>query len=154
MVDRRTELAVTYDPVHDELFAARRGAGTHRNGQRVRVSNRSDPRTAVIGASFTFKMSIPGYLKLMEGVLSAGSDHRRLGSTALMMCHVADGRLDGCATLYCNSWDIIGGLLLVQEAGGIASDFLDGAEITEPNQGFAATPGLADHVARLMASAT
>jgi myo-inositol-1(or 4)-monophosphatase len=153
VVDRRTELAVTYDPVHDELFAARRGGGTHRNGQRVHVSGRSDPKHAVLGASFTFKMSIPGYLALMEGILGAGSDHRRLGSTALMMCHVADGRLDGCATLYCNSWDIIGGLLLVQEAGGVASDFLDGAELTDPNQAFAATSGLADHVAGLMALA-
>ena len=59
-----------------------------------------------------------------------------------MMCHVADGRLDGCATLHCNSWDVIGGLLLVREAGGTASDFLDGATLTEPNRAFGCTPGL------------
>ena len=40
-----------------------------------------------------------------------------------MMCHTADGRLDGCATLYCNSWDVIGGLLLVHEAGGFVKRF-------------------------------
>ena len=56
--------------------------------------------------------------------LRAGSDHRQMGSTALMRCHLADGRPDGCLTGYCNSWDVIGGLLLVQEAGGMASDFI------------------------------
>ena len=65
-----------------------------------------------------------------------------MGSTALMMCHVADGRLDGCATMYCNSWDVIGGLLLVEEAGGTASSFTDGATLTEPNKAFGCAPGL------------
>ena len=45
VVRGRTELAVTYDPVHDELFAARRGQGASRNGRPIRVSgpHRSRP---------------------------------------------------------------------------------------------------------------
>ena len=70
-----------------------------------------------------------------------------MGSTALMMAHVADGRLDGCATMYCNSWDVIGGLLLVEEAGGVASDFTDGASLTEPNKAFGCAPGLGELIA-------
>jgi myo-inositol-1(or 4)-monophosphatase len=144
-----TEIGVTYDPNHDELFAAARGRGTTRNGSKVRVSGCSDMRRAIIGSTFTFKMNIQDYTNLIRGILDAGADHRRLGSTALMMCHVADGRLDGCATLYCSSWDIIGGLLLVQEAGGVASDFLDGAALADPNRAFACTPALADTIAKL-----
>ena len=83
-----------------------------------------------------------GYVGLIERILRAGSDHRRMGSTALMMCHVADGRLDGCATGYCNSWDVIGGLLLVQEAGGVASDFIAENGLLEPGSALAGTPGL------------
>ena len=129
LVDGRAEVAVTYDPVHDELFWARRGTGAYRDERAIRASDRADPKQAVIGSTFTFKMAIEDYVRLVEGILRAGADHRRMGSTALMMCHVADGRLDGCATLYCNSWDVIGGLLLVQEAGGAASDFLAGASL-------------------------
>ena len=73
-----------------------------------------------------------------------------MGSTALMMSHVADGRLDGCATMYCNSWDVIGGLLLVQEAGGAASDFIDGASLTEANNAFGCGPGLTATIAALV----
>ena len=123
--------------------------GAFRNGKPIHVSATDDPKRAVIGATFSFKMSVDAYGDLLTAILNAGSDHRRLGSTALMMAHVADGRLDACATLMCNSWDVIGGLMLVEEAGGIASDFQNGAALDEVNRCFGATPGLAEHVRSL-----
>lgn len=149
MVDRELMMGLTYDPVHDELYTARRGAGAFRNGQPISVSGIDDPEKAVIGATFSFKMSIDDYGELLNAILRGGSDHRRLGSTALMMAHVADGRLDACATLKCNSWDVIGGLMLVHEAGGVASDFQDGAALDETNRCYGAAPGLAEHVRNL-----
>jgi fructose-1,6-bisphosphatase/inositol monophosphatase family enzyme len=44
------------------------------------------------------------------------------------------------------SADVIGGLMLVEEAGGVASDFQDGAALDEQNHCYGATPGLAQHV--------
>jgi myo-inositol-1(or 4)-monophosphatase len=146
LVDGKTTIGVTYDPVHDDLFWARRGAGAYRNERPMRVTDCEDPKEAVIGSTFTFKMKIDDYSTLLDKVLKANADHRRMGSTALMMCHVADGRLDGCATMYCNSWDVIGGLLLVEEAGGVASEFTDGATLTEPNKAFGCAPGLGELV--------
>lgn len=142
VTDDRLQIGVTYDPVHDELFWARRGGGAFRNQTPIQVSGCADPKQAVIGSTFTFKMSKDTYVSLVRGFLDAGSDHRRMGSTALMMCHVADGRLDGCATGYCNSWDVIGGLLLVEEAGGIASDFIADNGLLEAGSALACAPGL------------
>jgi myo-inositol-1(or 4)-monophosphatase len=142
VVGGRTELAVTFDPVHDELFVARRGQGASRNGRKIVVSGRTDPGRCAIGTAFTFRASTEGYLRLIDEVLRAGLDHRRLGSSALMLCHAADGRLDGVAMIYCHAWDVIGGLLLVEEAGGSASDFLTDAGLTVPGPAFAGTPAL------------
>jgi myo-inositol-1(or 4)-monophosphatase len=142
VVEDRVEIGVTYDPVHDDLFWARRGAGAHRNQTPIRVTGCRDPKQAVIGSTFTFKMKIGTYSSLIEEILHAGADHRRMGSTALMMCHVADGRLDGCVTGYCNSWDVIGGLLLVEEAGGAASDFIAENGLLQAGSALAGTPGL------------
>jgi myo-inositol-1(or 4)-monophosphatase len=142
VVRGRTELAITYDPVHDELFAARRGRGASRNGQPIQVSGRGDPGRSAIGTAYTFKASMEAYLRLMEELLRAGLDHRRLGSSALMLCHTADGRLDGVAMIYCHAWDVLGGLLLVEEAGGVASNFLSDAGLTVPGPTFAGTPAL------------
>lgn len=141
VVEGRTEIGVTYDPVHDELFAARRGRGAARDGRPIRVSGRA-PDASAIGVAYTFKLDRERYLRLTDGLLRRGLDHRRLGSTALMLCHVADGRLDGMAALYCSFWDAVAGLLLVREAGGVSSEFLDGAGPTEPNRIFACTPAL------------
>ena len=144
LVDGKTTIGVTYDPVHDDLYWARRGAGAYRNERPMRVKECDDPKEAVLGLSFTFKMKIDDYVEMLKKILEAGADHRRMGSSALMMCHVADGRLDGCATMYCNSWDVIGGLLLVEEAGGVASEFTDGASLTEPNKAFGCAAGLGE----------
>ena len=57
--------------------------------------NSAHPEYQAIRDSPTLKQR---YLALLEGILRAGSDHRRMGSTALMMCHVADGRLDSLVT--------------------------------------------------------
>jgi myo-inositol-1(or 4)-monophosphatase len=145
---RSTEIGVTYDPVRNELFAARRGHGAFRDGQPIRVTGASDPRQAVLGHTFSFKIEITSYVRTLAALLETGCDHRRLGSTALMMCHVADGRLDGCVSLLCHSWDVIGGLLLVREAGGVASDYLEHASLLEPASVLGCTPALKQVIER------
>lgn len=145
--DREVLLGLTYDPVHDELYVAAKGGGAFRNGEPIRVSGTTDPATAVLGQTFSFRMEIGRYVDTVRNILEAGADHRRLGSTALMMCHVADGRLDGCVTLRCSSWDVIAGLRLVEEAGGEASDWFEGAgSLTVAGWAFGCTPGLAGTV--------
>ena len=52
---------------------------------------------------------------------------RNLGSAALALCSVADGRLDGfvdCTTDAHAVWDYLGGLLVCSEAGGVVVDIL------------------------------
>ena len=49
----RTLLGVTYDPVHDELWTARRGQGAFRNGQRIAVTPTASPDQAVQSSSWT-----------------------------------------------------------------------------------------------------
>lgn len=140
--DRQVLIGITYDPVHDDLYVAVKGRGATRNGEPIQVSGCTDPQASVIGQTFSFKMEIGPYVRMLEALLRLGADHRRLGSTALMMAHVADGRLDGCATLRCSSWDAMSGLILVQEAGGYASNWFEHATLLEPASVFACTPAL------------
>ncbi|MCB1885464.1 MAG: inositol monophosphatase [Geminicoccaceae bacterium] len=115
-----TEIGVTYDPVHDEMFAARRGAGAWRDGVPIQVSERPLEASSC-ALSFSFKNDARKYEALIGRLADAGIDHRRTGSTALNLCHVADGRHEAMLTLGCNSWDAAAGLCLVEAAGGIAS---------------------------------
>ncbi|HUS19256.1 MAG TPA: inositol monophosphatase family protein, partial [Terriglobales bacterium] len=51
---------------------------------------------------------------------------RRAGSAALDLAYVACGRFDGYWEFNLNSWDTAAGVLLVQEAGGLVTDFWGG----------------------------
>lgn len=145
--NREVLIGTTYDPVHDDLYVAAKGMGAYRNGERIRVSGTDDPARAVVGQTFSFKMEIDPYVETIRNILEAGADHRRLGSTALMMCHVGDGRLDGCVTLRCNSWDVIAGLRIVEEAGGHAVDWYRAVgSLTAAGSVYGCTPGLRDTI--------
>lgn len=141
VADGATRLALTYDPVHDELFEARKGGGAKRDGQPVRVAAR--PRAqACVGFSHNFKTPAEPYLEAMRRLLEAGVDHRRMGSAALTLAHVADGRLDAAIAFRTNAWDVLGGLLLVEEAGGCVTPFLDGRRLLERRTVVAGAPEL------------
>ena len=51
---------------------------------------------------------------------------RRCGSAAMDLCYVASGRFDGFWELKLSPWDMAAGALIVQEAGGLISDFQNG----------------------------
>ena len=136
-----TEIGLTYDPVHDELFACRRGEAATRNGQPIKVSDRP-LEEACVGLSFNFKQDGDAYAAMLGRLNRMGFDNRRSGSTALHLAHVADGRLDACITRDCQSWDVLAGLALVEAAGGLASCYTRGATLLERRPALATAPGL------------
>jgi len=109
--------AVTYDPVRDRVYAARRGAGTTVDGTPVRVSATADPRAARVLASRS---------EDARGEWAAYRPHCRVeltGSVAFKLALVAAGDADATFSLTPkNEWDICSGTLLIQEAGGIITD--------------------------------
>jgi myo-inositol-1(or 4)-monophosphatase len=66
---------------------------------------------------------------------------RRDGSAALDLCYVAAGRFDGFWELKLHPWDVAAGLLLVEEAGGRASD-LEGGPVPSSGREVLASNGL------------
>jgi myo-inositol-1(or 4)-monophosphatase len=143
VVDGRIMLGLTYDPVHDELFTARRGGGAFRNGEPIRVSGNASVDTSCVAFAYSFRQPKETYVDMVEHALSQGFEHRRMGSTAVQLCWVADGRCDGLATLYCASWDVLAGLILVEEAGGRATDFIGDYGLLGKGGIIACTPALA-----------
>ena len=47
-----------------------------------------------------------------------------MGAAALELSYVAAGKLQGILINGNNPWDVCGGILLIYEAGGFATDFL------------------------------
>jgi len=134
--------AVVYDPVREELFAASKGAGAFLNDKRMRVTSLAGLNGALLGTGFPFKVQqhIDDYLATFKALFMQASDIRRPGSAALDLAYVAAGRLDGFWELNLSPWDIAAGILLIQEAGGMVSDFNGGKNYFASGNVVAANP--------------
>jgi myo-inositol-1(or 4)-monophosphatase len=119
-VDGELRVGAVYDPTRDELFTAIRGGGAFLNGERIRVSTAATliDSLLVTGFPYSVQEKLDEMIGLFGRFLSKARAVRRLGSAALDMCYVAAGRLDGFWEEGLNAWDIAGGVLIVQEAGG------------------------------------
>lgn len=121
----RLEQAVVYDPLRDELFTATRGGGSMLNNRKIRVTRQAKLMGALIGTGFPFKhpQHLNTYLAMFKSVFIDVAGIRRAGAAALDLAYVATGRLDGFWEIGLREWDMAAGILLVQEAGGVATDF-------------------------------
>ena len=71
----------------------------------------------------TYQPLVEQNMSTFRSLYSNGLTIRRTGSAALDMANVAAGRLDGFWGSGLGMWDIAAGGLLVQEAGGLVSDY-------------------------------
>ena len=121
----RLEQAVVFDPSRNELFTASRGSGAQLNDRRIRVSRVTDLEYALLGAGFPFRSHdyVEAWINTLREFMLTTSGIRRPGSAALDLAYVACGRYDGFWEFGLSAWDMAAGALIVQEAGGLASDF-------------------------------
>ncbi|MBV7315166.1 inositol-1-monophosphatase [Shewanella sp. NIFS-20-20] len=124
----KTEVAVVYDPVRDELFSAVRGQGAKFNDRRIRVGQSNDLSSAIIATGFPFKarQHTESYFAMLGEVFNQCADIRRAGSAALDLAYVAAGRVEGYFELGLKPWDIAAGDLICREAGATVTDFTGG----------------------------
>lgn len=112
-------VGVIYDPHRDELFSAVKNRGAFMNSLPITVGEQETVGEAIVAMGSppgeeSLNMSLLGIKALMPKVRTI----RMLGSAALMLAWVANGRLTCYWEYDLSSWDIAAGALLVQEAGG------------------------------------
>jgi myo-inositol-1(or 4)-monophosphatase len=146
--DGQPVIGAIYAPMSGELFAARRGAGATVNGRALHVSRTTDIREAMVEVGWSPRRPMPDHLALLQRVTATGAGFRRGGSGALGLAYVAAGRSDGYCELHMHPWDVLAGLIMVEEAGGRTSDFLANDGVRKGNAVLAATPAIADTLAQ------
>lgn len=115
---------VIYDPMRDELFTAEKGKGAYLNGNRIRVSGADALDRSLLSTDFpydteAFKRNI-GYFS--ASALKAQAV-RITGSAALGLAYTACGRFDAYWNLFYKPWDVAAATLVMEEAGGLITDF-------------------------------
>lgn len=125
----RPVAGAVHAPFLRETYAAARGRGArlereHVEVEALRVSDRPVEQ-AVVGTGFPFRRKhlLPRYLRMMGAALDRFEDLRRPGAAALDLAWVAAGVFDGFFELALSPWDVAAGALLIEEAGGVVTDW-------------------------------
>lgn len=120
--------AVVHEPLRGIFFTAVKGAGAFRDGRRMRVSDHAGVEGAFLATGFPFRAQqfVGTYCSIFHDVISVAKGVRRAGSAALDLAYTAAGVFDGFFELHLAPWDVAAGSLLVQEAGGVVTDFSGG----------------------------
>ena len=123
--------AVVFDPTRNELYSATRGGGTYLNDRRLRVSKQTRLEDALIGTGFPYHdySFLDSYLKIFKDLVPKVAGVRRPGAASLDLAYVAAGRYDGFWEAGLKPWDMAAGILLIQEAGGLVTDFAGGENV-------------------------
>ena len=123
-------LGVVYEVNRKESFYAYKGGGAYCNGIPLKVSSAPTLSASLISTGFPYYQFdlIDRYLNIMKSLMQKTHGLRRLGSAAVDLCYVAAGRSEGYFEYNLNSYDVAAGIILVQEAGGMVTDFAGGRD--------------------------
>lgn len=124
----QTVLGIVYEVNQKECFYAWKDAGAYLNGNSIHVSQNSKLENSLLGTGFPYHdyRRAQQYLVVFEHFFRETRGLRRMGSAAVDLAYVACGRFDAFFEYGISPWDVAAGNFLVQEAGGIVTDFQGG----------------------------
>lgn len=137
-----TIIGVVYDVMRDTIYAAEKGSGSYENGKQIQVNSNSKLTKGVLVTGFAYDKSdkYVDAVKIFGALLNKTRAIRRLGSAAIDFCYVASGVFEGFWEANLSPWDVCAGKLIVEEAGGVVTNFKNESINIYSNQ-FLATNG-------------
>ena len=108
-----------------ELFTAVKGQGLFVNGVQAQVSHRAALDESLLVTGFPYKIyeHLDDYLALLRDMLHSARGIRRTGAASVDLAYVASGRFDGFFETGLMPWDLAAGYLLVNEGGGLVTNY-------------------------------
>jgi len=116
-------LGVINIPIFNQLFYAVKGGGSFMNGNPVKVSQRKRIKEMLLLHDSDFFLKKTEMMASLDKLIDRVFKIRMLGAATLHFAQIALGSADGWAEHKTTPWDIAAGCLLVEEAGGLVTDF-------------------------------
>lgn len=120
-------IAITYDPLKEEFFLAEKGKGAFLNGQKILSSQNDDISKGIVALGLPYRgiEFLENMIEIYRRLYKTGCAIRHTGSAALDLAYVACGRYDAMVEFFLSPWDVIPGILLVKESGGMVTSIMD-----------------------------
>lgn len=146
VVDGRPICGVVYNPISDELYSARLGAGAHRNGTPIHVGSRDELQDCAM---------LGDRIQLSAAPFPPMHVQNR-NSVAYRVVLVADGSADASVSLTPKrDWDLAAADIILSEAGGRLTDshgeaLVYNRPVTKQASLVAANPQLSNEILTLL----
>jgi myo-inositol-1(or 4)-monophosphatase len=137
-----TVAGVVYDIMQNIIYSAELGSGSLANSNKIKVSETEKLNHSLLVTGFPYNIAEnpENAFGKFEILTKSSRGIRRLGSAAIDFCYVAKGVFDGFWEVHLHPWDVCAGKLIVEEAGGVVTDF-DGQKIDIFSKRFLTTNG-------------
>ncbi len=118
-------LGVVYEVNRDECFYAWKDGGAFLNGKEIQVSSTEKLNDSLLATGFPYYdyNRSNEYFELLKKLAQSSRGIRRIGSAAVDLVYTACGRFDVFFEYSLHPWDVAAGAFIVQQAGGLVSDF-------------------------------
>ncbi len=120
----KPQMSGCYLPVQNKIYFAEKGQGAFLNGNPITVSKETELKNILMAYSLDFSDE-PGKTAREAQIIQRLVQHvRNMRSTNCLVdfCYTAEGKLGACANQTTKIWDIAAPVLLMEEAGGIATN--------------------------------
>jgi len=107
-------------PVLNKVYHTQKGKGAWCDNKKISVSKVKDmPEAMVLVCRGHSSRGRQRYYKFARKFMKKTAGHtRHFASAGIELIAVASGQADACVMANINPWDVIGGVLLIREAGG------------------------------------
>lgn len=141
-IDGQLALGIVYNPILNELFVGERGGGATLNSRPIHASKTDELGPSLLATGFPYDAweSSDNNNKEWSRFIRLTRSLRCDGSSALDLCRVANGQLDGYWEKGIYPWDIAAGIIIAKEAGCIVSDYDGGNNYLAKGEIIAANP--------------
>lgn len=118
-------IGIVYEIIRDECFYATKDGKAFCNDKEIQVSDCKIMNQSLLATGFPYYdfEKMEQYIQLLRHLMKNCHGLRRMGSAAIDLVYVACGRFDTFFEYNLNSWDVAGGALIVERAGGKVTDF-------------------------------
>ena len=123
MRNGKIEMGVIANPIQEEYFSAAKGLGAKLNGKSITVSSTEYLADSILFHSHGHGIESRERFSMLNNELATKCSMRKIGTTALELCYVANGGVDAFVSSGDEIWDYAAGLLIVEEAGGKITDW-------------------------------
>lgn len=129
-------IGVVYNPSTNELYFAEKDNGAYVNGERLSLKKPMLFKEALVSSTMFWedtrkKNAIhPSLLHIYKNTRGL----RLVGGAAISLCEIAKGTLSAYVAPMLSTWDYAGGVIVLQEAGGVITR-LDGSSVSFKESG-------------------